>query len=338
MTAFIALGILMTLAAIGAVVVPLLLSRTGQAPIAATLTAVVAPAAAILLYLAASNHDWNAPPEPAAVAPPASLVESIARLEERLAANPDDLEGWLLLGNSYVQLQSPEEAGRAFARARALAGDDPRAKLGVAEALILERREALAGEAGRLLDEVLAVEPDNGKALFYGGLAALAGDRPGLGIERWERLLALGPPEPVRRVVEAQLEAMGVAPPGPAAPAGDGAGVDVRVSIDAALASRVAPGAVLFLVARDASTAQGPPVAVVREPARGLPRTLRIGDANAMIPGRSLTQLDEVRLIARVSNSGTALAETGDVYGEGTWRPDGGEAGVTITMDRIVEP
>ena len=115
-----------------------------------------------------------------------------------------------------------------------------------------------------------------------------------------------------------------------------GTAIDVRVSISETLQEKMSPGAMLFLVARDADAAAGPPVAAVREQAAGLPRTLRISDANAMLAGRNLSQLQKVRLIARVSNGGGAIAQPGDVFGEATWSP--GEGPVAIVMDQVVQP
>jgi len=336
---FITLAIVAALVAAGLVVLPLLRNREQPAPIAATLTALIIPAAAVLLYLNGSNHGWQTPSQPPAVAQgqgragmAPEVATAISGLEARLAENPEDFAGWMLLGNSLLQVQRPVDAEAAFQRALSLSGgEDADARLGVAEAQILANRESLAGSAGALLEEVLLVEPDNAKALFYGGLAASArGDQPLLEA-RWLKLLSLDPPPPVRRIVSEQLQAMGTQLPEELT--ADDAAIEVQVALAEDLREQIGEGAVLFLVARDGDS-PGPPLAAVRTQAGGFPRTLRLSDANAMIPGRSLKDVAEVRLIARVSNGGDALAQPGDVFGEGRWSE--GDGSVTIVMNQVV--
>ena len=338
---FLALAVVGSLAAAALVTWPLL--RSGGAPVMAVIVALAVPCGALVLYLAGSNYNWQ--PATSATSSAASnsmapdLAEALASLEERLAQQPDDLGGWLLLGNTYLQMQRPADAQNAFGRARQLAPDDVQAKLGLAEAMTLQNRDALAGAAGELIEEVLMVEPDSPRALWYGGLAALArGDNQTVQL-RWERLLELNPPEPVRKVVSEQLANLGFAAPAEApAPtaAGQGTEIEVRVSVSDALREQMAPNALLFLVARDGAGAGGPPVAAVREQAGGLPRVLRITDANAMLAGRTLSQLSRIKLIARVSNGGDALAQPGDVFGEALWAP--GDGPVDIVMNQVVQP
>ena len=333
MTLFIALAIVAALIAAGLVVLPLLRNREQPAPIAATLTALVIPAAAVLLYLTGSNYGWQSEPEPPPTAGmPPEIATAIASLEARLAGNPEDFDGWMLLGNSLLQVQRPQDAEASFQRALGLSGgQDAGAKLGVAEAQILVNRDSLLGSAGALLEDVLLDQPDNAKALFYGGLAASARGEQALLEARWLKLLSLDPPAPVRRIVSEQLQAMGTQLP--AELAGDDAAIEVQVALAEDLSEQVGEGAMLFLVARDGDS-PGPPVAAVRTPAGGFPRTLRLSDANAMIPGRSLSDVADVRLIARVSNGGDALAQPGDVFGEVRW--SAGDGPVTIVMNQVV--
>ena len=221
----------------------------------------------------------------------------------------------------------------AFQRALAISGgQDTAAKLGVAEAQILASRDNLAGSAGALLEEVLAQQPENAKALFYGGLAASARGDNDLLQTRWQKLLTLNPPEAVQRIVSQRLQAMG-AEQLPPATSNDQSGIQVQVAMADGLQGQVEEGALLFLVARYGDR-PGPPVAAIRMPVGTFPRTLNISDANAMIPGRTLTGISEVKLIARVSNGGDALAKPGDVFGEARW--SAGDGPVSILMNQVV--
>ncbi|MGI9343370.1 MAG: tetratricopeptide repeat protein [Gammaproteobacteria bacterium] len=350
---FIVVGVVLVVAAVAVVVVPLLRKRDGAdiAPVAATMTAVALPALAVLAYVGVSNHDWDAPAAPQQVpasAEAGSLPDAVRQLESKLAESPADADGWLLLGRSYVQLQRLADARRAFSTALELAPSSA-AKLDLAEVEIMMDRANLGGDAGRYVEEVLAAEPDNPKALFYGGMVAmLRGDAETLR-SRWQKLLGMSPPDNIRQILEQQLAQLppGTAPAAPAANAADAAnatsaapdadanGIDVSVSITDELAARIGSGAVLFVLARQPGVA-GPPIAAVRRPAAQLPTSLQISDANAMIAGRTLGGLGEVELVARVSNGGNAIAAAGDLYGAATWKADGDRA-IAIVIDQIVE-
>ena len=114
MTVFVILAVLLTFTAVGLVVWPLLRAIDGAHPVSAILTALVIPAAVLVVYLFASNHDWQpatASGPAAATAATASVEEAVASLEKRLSEAPEDEEGWILLGSSYLSLSRPADAG-----------------------------------------------------------------------------------------------------------------------------------------------------------------------------------------------------------------------------------
>lgn len=307
--------------------------------------------AAVLLVvpftLALYGHVRTWQPEIAARA--ASEQALVARLAERMTATPDDVEGWRLLGRSYVSLGEYRSARLAFDQAwRRTAAPDNELKLSYAEAQILDNQETLAEDAGRLVEDVLAEEPANPKALWYGAQRALAvGDRAATR-ERLIRLLDTGVvPAELAQVIRAQLAQIDIdagpvasrpAEAGEAGGAGD-AGEGARVEIDVALAESLeteslGPNAMLFIFAR--APGGGPPVAALRVPAAALPGRFVLSDANAMLPGASLTDHDELVLVARLSGSGEALEQPGDLFGEQRIRPASAEP-VELLIDRRVE-
>ncbi|MFQ5635900.1 MAG: tetratricopeptide repeat protein, partial [Gammaproteobacteria bacterium] len=184
------------------------------------------------------------------------------------------------------------------------------------------------------------LEPDNPKALFYGGMVAtLRGDHD-LTRARWQKLLGMSPPENIRHMLEQQLGQLGsptaAAAPEPQAQKGDGA-IAISLSVAPDLATRIDGNAILFVLARRPDV-PGPPIAAIRASASPLPATLSISDANAMIAGRSLQGLDTVELVARVSRGGDPIAAPGDLYGEAIWNAAANsERRVEIVIDRIVE-
>jgi cytochrome c-type biogenesis protein CcmH len=351
LTVFAAIAVLFTILAVGLVVWPLLRSGGGAHPVAATLTALVIPAAVVLVYLLVSKYDWREPEAGfAASASPAagSAEEAVTSLERKLQAAPADEEGWMLLGSSYLSLNRPADSANAYQRALDLsAGRNIDARLGVAEARIVLDPGSLSGPVGDDIEAVLKAEPRNPKGLWYGGLLSLARGQPAVAKERWRTLLELAPPERVRQIIETQLAELdagdaprvGSTPEAASSPgmAGPG-GISVTVSVSAAVRAQVSASAPLFVFVRDARNA-GPPLAVVRRQAGELPVTLQIRDADIMLPGRTLASLDEAKLVARVANGGDPIAKPGDVYGEARWQRDSATAGpVAIVIDRVVMP
>ena len=199
---------------------------------------------------------------------PAAMAGKLAK---RLAAEPNDLEGWMLLGRTYSTLEQFPLAVRAYQRADRLAnGQNADAIVGVAESLLAQDFEQIRGAAGHLFDRALVVDPDNPKALLYGAFAALSrGESP----TRARTLPApadaeSAAPDPRHHQQAAGRDSMARA----AAPAqahrrkGRAAKVAVHVTLAPSLAGTVPAGAALFVAARDPKS-PGPPFAVKRLPA-----------------------------------------------------------------------
>jgi cytochrome c-type biogenesis protein CcmH len=297
---------------------------------------------ALGLYLHVS--DWN----PDAAEQASEGAQLVARLAERMRQNPDDLEGWRLLGNSYMALGQYTQARVAFSEAwRRTSTPDNALKVAFGEAQVFTDQSALTGEAGRLFEEVLNSEPYNAKALWYGGLAAARLGREDVARERWTRLLELELPDEVRQVFEAQLAMLapeqdgGVGASGGgrrAAPDAEGAAQGPTIALDVRLGNglsveQLGGQAALFIFAR--APGERAPVAVLREPASAVPGKFTLSDANSMIPGRSLGDYEELTLVARLSASGQPAEQPGDWYAQSTVMP--GESGpIELVIDQVV--
>jgi cytochrome c-type biogenesis protein CcmH len=325
------------LVAIGIVLWPVWRQRKSSgrwSPIGLVAAVAIVPVAAAL-YFHVSN--WN--PEIAARASEGNrLVEALAT---QLEQTPDDVEGWKLLANSYMALGRYPEGRAAYEQAwQRTPMPDADLTIAYAEAQILTDRASLAGEAGRLVEAVVAVDPGNPKALWYGGLVALEGGREADVRARWTALLALNPPEQVAEVVRTQLAALSGAAPvveqeagGAAAVAGPSFQLDVSLGAGRSVAD-LGPNAQLFIIAR--TPGGGPPLAVIRQPASAVPGQFTLSDANSMIPGRSLGAYEELTLVARLSASGQPLEQPGDWFAQTVVRP--GEVGtVALVIDQVVQ-
>src|SRR3989440_11022921 len=269
MITFVLLAAALTVAGVIAVAIPLIRRGTGSttpAPWAALAATVLLVIGSAVLYVSWSNWPWRA------VIPGDSPQSMVARLARELERDPQNLEGWLMLGRSYIALQEYPLALRAFERADRLSdGKNADALTGEAEALALTDESELNGRAGRLIERALALAPDSGKALFFGGaVAARRGDLP-LARARFLKLLTMDPPADMRPPIEEQINstgarlgraapagAAGVPPPPPAA--SPGAQVRVNVTLAPSLAAAVGASP-LFVFVRDPAH-PGPPLAV----------------------------------------------------------------------------
>ncbi len=309
--------------------------RSGRWSVAGLIVAFATVPIAFAVYLNVST--WRAE-EPAVQAPP-EQIEMVARLAARMTENPDDVEGWLLLGRSYMVLGQYVLARQAYSEAWARTPvPDNELKLSYAEASILTDRASIAGEAGMLVEEVLEAEPGNQGALWYGGLVAIERGRQDTACTRWSALLAANPPSEVADVLRTSLASLSCGPAAAAAPvpAGTDGGPTIALSVrlgESRSIESLGPQAALFIFAR--APGGGPPVAVIREPVSAVPGEFTLSDSNTMLPGQSLANFPELSLVARLSVSGQPTEQSGDLYAEASYSA-GTEATVELVIDQVV--
>lgn len=327
---------LLLVAAVGFVVAPAFTQHGAlRIPKTHALAAVLLVPFSLALYshVTTWSEDSNATTELPAVA---DMIEGLA---ERLAVNPNDPDGWRLLGQSYFTMGRYEEARDALRQAwqrTPMPDDELRLALGEAEALV--DPETLRGETGALFDEVLQHDPTNQKALWWGGFAALLTERNELARERWSALLELGPPQEVAQILRNQLQALGGAVESATASAStesaSGSGVRLLISVADDLDPGDLSNASLFVFAR--SPGGGPPIAVQRRAASELPVDFRLTDADSMT-GQSLTSFDTVSIVARISRSGQPIEQSGDLYGQIEYRPGQDLETQPLLIDQVVQ-
>ena len=283
-----------------------------------------------------------------------SVEAMVASLAGRLAENPADAEGWLLLGRSQVVLERFDAALVAFERAHALLGDDPTLLADWAEAEAAVAGNRFPTSARGRLERALELDPDHEKALWLGGFAAAQAGRAEAAIARWERLLARQTPGSREASIVTELlaqvrgttETMPGAGSAASAPSvstrpaaesrtASGARIVVEVSLAPDLAVELGAGEPVFVFARGPSDG-GPPVAVSRTVVGALPATIVLDESTAMVPSRSLADVEHALVTARVARSGTANRTSGDI--EGVFGPVAvaDSAPVRIVISQIV--
>ena len=253
---------------------------------------------------------------------PKTLGDAIAQLEAELQRDPRQAEGWRLLGQAYQREGKPTQARDAYAKAVALLPDDTDLLAEAAQVRALAHPQRLFdGEAVALLQRALAKDPAHQRARWFLGIAQRQAGDNAAAAATWEPLLGLvdaATAASLRKEIDAAradagLPALAVASVAPAAAANAGS-LAVQVSLDPDFAARVRlrGDATVFVIAR---APDGPPMPVAAEKhtVSELPFTATLDDGDSPMPTRKLSQLKEVVLVARLSESGIANKQDGDI-------------------------
>ncbi len=258
-------------------------------------------------------------------APNMTMEEAIARLEQSLAAEPENPEGWFMLGRTRMALQEYGKAVAAFEKAHDQLPEEPAVMVALADALTMVNGGSLLGRPAELVTQALERVPEDPTALWLGGMAAQEQGKSELALKRWNTLRPLLADQPDslqqldQMIAEVRME-LGLAAAEPAsqpeasAPAAGGA-IRVQVSVAPEFADQFGPDETLFVFAR---AVNGPrfPLAVVRKSAGDLPVEVTLDDSQAMQADAGLSSFPQVQIGARISRSGNAIAASGDLIGE----------------------
>jgi cytochrome c-type biogenesis protein CcmH len=323
--------------------------------------ALLLPATAIVLYrVVGEPHAVDATAAATDSQAPAdhsqNMEAAISNLQTKLKQNPEDVEGWTLLGRAYEATESFAEARDALKHAYDLAASDADVTVAYAEALALSSpSRRIDGEPRSLLEKALKAAPENQRGLWLLGISDYQAKKYDAAIATWKHLLSVLPKgsEIVQsvqgQIANAEAERDGRAPASEAASAdnetaeaaapaaSDAAGphLTVKVALDPKLKAKLASTDVLFIYAKAAS---GPPMplAIQRMQASQLPATVILTDGMGMLPNMKLSQFPQVVIGARVSKSGNAIAQSGDLQTISKPMAVTTTAPVGLTIDQIV--
>lgn len=300
-----------------------------RSAIAIGLASVVAiPALAFYLY-----DNWGAVPQieqwqtmrdmQASSQPEGQQMAALAqKLRERLEEQPDNLQGWAMLGRTYMNLENYGEAAWAFER---LAGQVEGAPNEAATAWGLVAQARFFDSKGKMTASVTTAianaqqrNPDEVNALGLLGINAFESGEYQQSIDYWGRIVKAAPDHPqlpsIRSGIAEAYRRLGKPLPQELA-APEGAKVTVSVSLAEAFQDQVAPQTTLFIFAQNAEGSPMP-LAVARLQASDLPATVTLDDSMAMAPTAQLSDASKVILTARLSPAGSAQPQTGDWQGQ----------------------
>jgi cytochrome c-type biogenesis protein CcmH len=332
---------------------------SARTPWAAWLVGLAMPAMAVGLYVQFGADAANPQAQPDATAEQAqpSIQELAGILAKQLAKNPEDRTGWLMMARLNILLNRYAQAAQAYALADGLAAlDDPRLLAAYAQSLALANDQQYAGRPTELIKRALKIAPRSKESLWLAGWAAFQRKDYLQAVGYWQRLEGLIPagrevPFEGLREQLAQARRLAGQPgsPVPTQAAVAGAGADARADAGAAVPAslqvavqlapevkdRVSPEDTVFVYAQ-ALTGPRVPLALARLTASRLPLQITLDDTMAMAPAFKLSSQEQVTVTARVSKTGNAMPESGDLLGESEAVSTRQQDPVSIAIDKVL--
>lgn len=288
-----------------------------------------------------------------------TMEEMITRLRDRLEQHPEDPAGWVMLGRSYTRIGRYQDAGLAFAEAMSRLQQrqeqpTPSLLLDYAYALAVANGEDYAGRPAAMINEALREEPDNPKGLWLAGLMNFQSGDHAKAIHNWTLLRAhVADGTEDAEILDAfiakaadnmpegidTVQKSGGRPELAAANTDDQAATATSITVLVTLDSRLIGSAeaedTVFVFAR---AVEGPPMplAVVRKQVKDLPFKVTLDDSQAMMPALMLTKFSEVVIGARISRTGNATTQSGDLQGISDAIATNTDKPVSIVIDQVV--
>ena len=309
MAIFIALAAGLTLAVLAVLLRPLWRDARGVA----LGIAVIALASSALLYRIVGTPQAL---DAANLTAPETLGDAIVQLQAELARNPEQAEGWRLLGMAYQREGKPLDAREAYAKAASLAAGNADILTEAAQSRALaDAKRLFDANAIDLLQAALKADANHQRARWFLGIAQRQGGDNAAAAATWEPLLALvdaATAASLRKEIDAARNAAGMSPL--PAVTSTATSLQVKIALDPAFAARVRlrGDASVFVIAR---APDGPPmpIAVEKRSVSELPFTATLDDDDSLMPSGTLSQQREVELVARLSASGEGKRQEGDI-------------------------
>lgn len=329
-------------------------------PITLAILIVLIPLFTILMYLdlgkpqlvqtaAESNTATQSPHATSPDGKPLpSIEELLVKLEDKLRTNPNDAQGWYMLGRSYMSLGRHSEAAEALRRSYELVGDQqPVVMLSYADALAMSQDGRISGKPFELILKALEITPNDPTALWLAGMGYEEQGQYEQAVRHWRQLepMLAGNPESqneVRKLIATAELKLGHTVEGSepelkqaiSAPASSIA-IKVHVDISPKVRDKASPDDTVFIFARALS---GPPMplAVVRKQVRDLPVDVTLDDSMAMMPQLKLSNYSEVKVNARISKNNSPMPAAGDLQATATEVQTDVDQVVQLNIDGII--
>lgn len=274
-----------------------------------------------------------------------SVEDMVAKLAERLKNEPNNAEGWFMLARSYMSLNRYKEAVAALEKTNELVPDNPVVMLRYADALTMLRGGQMSGKPFELVKRAVELSPDNQTGLWLIGMGYEEQGAYKKAISYWNKLMPLLTDDQskaqVQKLINRAKRTAGITTTDDAATQLAAKetqaikSIAVSVSIDKNILKSVSENDVVFIFAR---AVQGPPMplAVVRKQVKDLPVDVVLDDSMAMMESMKLSSFNQVQIVARVSKSGTAKVQSGDLESEVSVASAGQKEKVKLVINKSI--
>ena len=262
----------------------------------------------------------------------------VSGLRAKLDENPDNAEGWYMLGRSYMAIKRYKDAVYAYEQLYKIKPNDAKIMLFLADASAMSNNNAITGRPAELIEKALKLEPTSVTGLWLGGMVSSQQGQYAKAIERWTTLIPLLSKQPdqvmeVRQMIASvkkkmSPDAVANLPKAPATKevaatetikqpqqAVGAKTIVVTVTLSDTIKSQASPSDTVFIYAK-AMAGPPMPLAAKRIQVKDLPITFTLDDSTAMMPAMKLSAFPQVIIGARVSKSGNAIGVNGDLYTE----------------------
>jgi cytochrome c-type biogenesis protein CcmH len=252
------------------------------------------------------------------------LSKMADNLAKKLEEKPDNLQGWVMLGRTYRTLEKFEASLKAYDRALKLTADDD-LRIERVEVLAMQRQGNFEGEPWDIILDILQKDPQHYAALLMAGSASYAHEKYADALSYWQKarkpLASDNPDVPgLDEAIASVQQKLGITPKAVAAqtakptPSNAALSVSGRVTLSANLKGKTQPSDAVFIYATPAN-GERMPLAIFKTTVANLPLSFTLDDSTAMSPERKLSGAGEVFVKVRVSKSGNAMPQSGDLLG-----------------------
>jgi cytochrome c-type biogenesis protein CcmH len=278
-----------------------------------------------------------------------TIDKMVGDLQKRLEQNPNDADGWYLMGRTMMMMKQYSAAAESYENTYKLVGDEPMVMLALADATAMAQGGNMAGKPKQLVFAAIAIDPNHTTGLWMAGMIAEEEGKDEEALNYWLRLrpLIAEMPSEVAQLdnfihraatkLGKDVSTLLATTPSPMA-AGTtdsigGAVVRVTIQLSDALYARVNGEETVFIYAK---AMDGPrfPVAAARYQVKDLPVSITLDDSNAVMTTSKLSNFKVVKVGARISYSGDAITQSGDLIGEIT-NVMVGQSPVTVTINEV---
>jgi len=252
------------------------------------------------------------------------LSKMADNLAKKLEEKPDNLQGWVMLGRTYRTLEKFEASLKAYDRALKLTADDD-LRIERVEVLAMQRQGNFEGEPWDIILDILQKDPQHYAALLMAGSASYAHEKYADALSYWQKarkpLASDNPDVPgLDEAIASVQQKLGITPKAVASqsvkpmPSNAALSVSGRVTLSANLKGKTQPSDAVFIYATPAN-GERMPLAIFKTTVANLPLSFTLDDSTAMSPEHKLSGAGEVFVKVRVSKSGNAMPQSGDLLG-----------------------